>query len=81
MVREKRGVLVVPRSAVHYDKGQHYVFVFSGDKINRRDISVGIAGTSQYEVLSGLRADERVALPGEVELRNGMDVRATTEAN
>jgi HlyD family secretion protein len=81
MVREKRGVLVVPRSAVHYDKGQHYVFVFSGDKINRRDISVGIAGTSQYEVLSGLAADERVALPGEVELRNGMDVRATTEAN
>src|SRR6202050_1353985 len=81
MVRERHAALVVPRTAVLGDSAQHYVLVFSGDKIHRREISVGIAGTSQYEVLSGLRADERVALPGEVELRNGMDVRATTEAN
>jgi HlyD family secretion protein len=76
MVRERRGVLVVPRAAVRYDKGQHYVFVFRDDKIYRRDISVGIASTSNYEVLSGLKGDERIALPGEMNLRDGMDVRA-----
>jgi HlyD family secretion protein len=76
MVRERRGVLVVPRAAVRYDKGQHYVFVFQDDRINRRDISVGIASTSNYEVLSGLKGDERIALPGELNLRDGMDVRA-----
>lgn len=80
MVRERRGVLVVPRAAVRYDKGQHYVFVFQDDRINRRDISVGIASTSNYEVLSGLKGDERIALPGELNLRDGMDVRAV-EAN
>lgn len=76
MVRERRGVLVVPRAAVRYDKGQHYVFVVQDDRITRRDISVGIASTSNYEVLSGLKADERIALPGEMNLRDGMDVRA-----
>jgi len=80
MVRERRGVLVVPRAAVRYDKGQHYVFVFQDDRINRRDITVGIASTSNYEVLSGLKGDERIALPGELNLRDGMDVRAV-EAN
>jgi multidrug efflux pump subunit AcrA (membrane-fusion protein) len=80
MVHERKGVLVVPRAAVRYDKGQHFVFVFRDDKIYRRDISVGISSTSSYEVLSGLTGDERIALPGELNLRDGMDVRAV-EAN
>ena len=70
----------MPRAAVLYDKGQHYVFVYDGDKVHRRNISVGIASVSDYEVLSGLNVNDRVALPGDQELRNGMDVRAT-EAN
>jgi|HubBroStandDraft_5_1064220.scaffolds.fasta_scaffold18625_3 HlyD family secretion protein len=79
-VRERRGVLVVPRAAVRYDKGQHYVFVVRDDRIFRRDITVGIASTSNYEVLSGLAANDSIALPGEMNLRDGMDVRAV-EAN
>jgi len=79
-VRERRGVLVVPRAAVRYDKGQHYVFVVRDDRIFRRDITVGVASTSNYEVLSGLAANDSIALPGEMNLRDGMDVRAV-EAN
>ncbi|HUJ33014.1 MAG TPA: efflux RND transporter periplasmic adaptor subunit [Candidatus Acidoferrum sp.] len=75
-VRERKDALVVPRAAVRYDKGQHYVFVFDGDKVHRRNISVGIASVSNYEVLSGLTPNDRVALPGELTLTNGMDVRA-----
>jgi HlyD family secretion protein len=77
MVRQRKDALVVPRAAVGYDKrGQHYVFVFDGEKVHRRNISVGIASSSNYEVLSGLQVDERVALPAGLTLRNGMDVRA-----
>lgn len=79
LVRQRQGALVVPRAAVRYDNGQHYVFVFQNGKIYRRNISVGIASTSDYEVLSGLVANERVALPGVVDLRNGMDVRPLEE--
>jgi HlyD family secretion protein len=81
MVRERKDALVVPRAAVGYDrKGQHYVFVFDGEKVHRRNISVGIASASNYEVLSGLKLDDRVALPAGLTLRDGMDVRAA-EAN
>jgi HlyD family secretion protein len=80
IVRQRKDALVVPRAAVGYDKkGQHYVFVFDGEKVHRRNISVGIASASNYEVLSGLKLDERVALPAGLRLREGMDVRAAEE--
>jgi len=80
MVRERHAALVVPRTAVLGDSAQHYVLVFSDDKLHRRDISVGVASASKYEVVSGLTSNDRVALPGEKQLRDGMEVRAE-EAN
>lgn len=78
LVHERRGTLVVPRAAVRYDNGQHLVFVYGGDKIHRRDITVGIASAQKYEVLNGLQLGDRVVLPGDMQvLRDGMDVRAT----
>ncbi len=78
LVRERHGALVVPRAAVRYDDaGKHYVFVYEGDKIRRREISVGVASATKYEVLAGLTNKDRVALPGDLELKDGMDVRAT----
>jgi HlyD family secretion protein len=75
-VRERKDALVVPRAAVSYDKkGQRYVYVFDDGKVHRRNITVGIASASNYEVLSGLTLDESVALPANVRLRNGMDVQ------
>ena len=75
-VRERRDALVVPRAAVSYDKkGQRYVYIFSDGKVHRRNITVGIASASNYEVLSGLTLGEKVALPGNVRLRNGMSVQ------
>jgi multidrug efflux pump subunit AcrA (membrane-fusion protein) len=78
LVHGRQGALVVPRAAVRYDNGQHFVFVYGGDKIHRRDITVGIASAQKYEVISGLQLGDRVVLPGDMQvLRDGMDVRAT----
>jgi RND family efflux transporter MFP subunit len=78
LVHERRGTLVVPRAAVRYDNGQHLVFLYGGDKIHRRDITVGIASAQKYEVLSGLQLGDRFVLPGDMQvLKDGMDVRAT----
>jgi HlyD family secretion protein len=74
LVVERRDALVVPRAAVREGGGKHYVFVFQDDKLHRRDISVGIASASNYEVLSGLALNDRVALPGDRNLRDGMEV-------
>jgi HlyD family secretion protein len=77
LVRERPGVLVVPRQAVGYEKGQHYVFVFDGEKVHYRQIEVGVASKEKYEVASGLALGDKIAMPGEVELKDGMEVRAT----
>ena len=49
--------------------------MFSDDKVHRRDISVGVASTSNYEVLSGLTLGDQIALPGDQQLKDGMEVR------
>jgi HlyD family secretion protein len=76
VVRQRPGVLVVPRDAVRYDNNQHYVFVFDGDKVHRRDITVGVASFDKYEVVSGLSQGDRIALPKDADLKDGMEIRA-----
>jgi len=75
VVRQRPQVLVVPRVAVRYDNGQHYVFVFDGDKVHRRDIAVGIASSDKYEVVSGLSLGDRIGVPGDIDVRDGMEIR------
>jgi HlyD family secretion protein len=75
LVRKRNGVLVVPRAAVLEDKGQFYVYLVSEGKIQRRSITLGIASASKYEVASGLSLNDRIAIPGDEPLRDGMSVR------
>jgi HlyD family secretion protein len=79
LVHEQHNALVIPRGAVRYDNGQHFVFLYSGDEVHRRDIKVGAASVQKYEVVSGVAEGDRVALPGDVDLTDGMKVR-TVEA-
>jgi HlyD family secretion protein len=79
--RERLGVLAVPRGAVEAQGGRRYVFVVKKNqlsvgksKLEKREIHVGIADATSYEVVSGLQEGELVALPGDVDLRDGMDV-------
>jgi len=77
LILERRDIVVVPRAAVREDAGKRYVFLFDGEKLQRREISVGIASASKYEVLSGLTLHDKIALPGDQDLRDGMTIRAT----
>jgi HlyD family secretion protein len=79
--RERIGVLAVPRGAVQAKGGRRYVFVVKEKQLGvgkstleQREIHVGIADATSYEVVSGLKEGEMVALPGDVDLRDGMDV-------
>jgi len=76
VVRQRPGVLVVPRDAVRYDNNQHYVFVFDGDRVHRHDITVGVASFDKYEVVSGLSQGDKIALPKDTDLKDGMEIRA-----
>ncbi len=79
--RERIGVLSVPRGAVAAEGGRRYVFVVRRNQLSvnksileKREIHVGIADATNYEVVSGLQEGELVALPGDVDLRDGMTV-------
>jgi HlyD family secretion protein len=79
--RERLNVLSVPRGAVEAQGGRRYVFVVRMNQLGvgqstleKREISVGIADATNYEVVSGLQEGELVALPGDVDLRDGMKV-------
>jgi hypothetical protein len=43
--------------------------------LEKREIRVGIADATSYEVLNGLQEGEMVALPGDFDLRDGMAVK------
>jgi hypothetical protein len=79
--KERLGVLSVPRGAVEAEGARRYVFVVKRNQLSvgkstleKREIHVGIADATNYEVISGLQEGEMVALPGDVDLRDGMDV-------
>lgn len=80
--RERLGVLSLPRGAVQIDGSHRYVYVIKDpalavnrSHVERREIRVGIASATNYEVLSGVNEGELVALPGDVELKDGMSVQ------
>ena len=79
--RERLGVLSVPRGAVEVEGGRRYVYVVKSNQLGvgkstleKREIHVGIADATNYEVVSGLEEGELVALPGDVDLHDGMNV-------
>jgi HlyD family secretion protein len=75
-VRERRSALVVPRGAVREtSRGRRYVWVFDGERVHRREITVGVANASNYEVLSGLAEGQRIAEPVDQKLKDGMEVQ------
>ena len=83
--RERIGVLSVPRGAVAAEGGRRFVFVVKKNQLGvgkstleKREIHVGIADATNYEVVSGLQEGDLVALPGDVDLRDGMTVTVIT---
>jgi HlyD family secretion protein len=74
--RSRPHVVAVPRTAVRAAGEQRYVFLVKDQRLERRPITVGIAGTSEYEVLQGLSEGDLVALPGDMAAREGMTVRS-----
>ena len=82
--QERRSVLVIPRGTVATEGGKRFVFVVKNNGLGvgvgknlleKREIQVGISDATRYEVLGGLGSDELIALPGDVELRDGMSVK------
>lgn len=77
--KERNNVLVVPRGTVASENGKRYVFVVKngvGKKVlEKREIQIGISDANHYEVISGLDIKDLIALPGDIDLQDGMRVK------
>jgi HlyD family secretion protein len=77
---ERANALTVPRAAVDAEGDRRYVFVVTKttlgkSRLTRRELRLGIADSTNFEVISGLQENEMVALPGDAVLHDGMAVK------
>jgi HlyD family secretion protein len=80
-LKERKDVITVPRGAVDTENGNRFVYVVKGTKLEKRQIEVGIADATNFEVIGGLQGNELIALPGDVDLKNGMTVKVVNMDN
>lgn len=74
-VQSRPDALLVPREAVRTDASGRYVFVAAqSGQVRRQAIVVDIASASSYSVVEGLKEGDQIALPSDLELRDGMHV-------
>jgi HlyD family secretion protein len=81
----RAGVIVVPRGAVLFEGSHRSVFLIESGRLiesgtpnstlHKREVSLGISDSTTYEVLSGLKEGDAIALLGNIEPRDGMKVR------
>ena len=67
-------ILTVPYAALQYRYGVNRVFVVNGDKLAIRELSVGERVGDRIEVMSGVKAGERVAITDVDSLTDGAAV-------
>jgi hypothetical protein len=67
--------VVVPAEAVRAEGDRGVVFVYAGDRVERRTVALGPAVGRERQVLEGLRDGERVVLSPPPSLQDGDAVR------
>lgn len=77
VVQVSKNALLIPSASVN----ENYVFVVEDNRVRRREIRVGIRGTDNIEVLSGIDDKARVITPYPVDLADGSRVIVSGEAD
>ena len=72
-------VLTLPYSALQYRYGVNRVFVVGGDKLSMRELAVGERMGDRIEIVSGVKAGERVAVTDVDTLADGAAVVVTKQ--
>jgi HlyD family secretion protein len=75
LVQEKNNALVIPRATVRTEQGKHFVLVLNGDRLRRREVVLGMANSTSYEIVSGLEESDQVALSSNLDIKAGTVVR------
>lgn len=76
LLRHPREGIVVPEAAVLHQGSGHFVLVVGdGDKVERREVAVGLRLPGQVEITTGVAAGDRVITHGQDKAKPGTPVR------
>jgi len=73
----RRNVLMVERGPFLDQDGGHFAYIVAGHTAVRRPISTGASSMASVEVLSGLKAGDRIVVSGSDQFDNADQVRIT----
>ena len=63
-IANKSDILLLPVEAISIVDGKHYVTVITGDnRLENREVKVGISNNIQTEIISGVKEGENIKLP------------------
>lgn len=72
---------VIPATALQITNGKRFVFVLSGDKVQRREIETGVDEGTWLEVTKGVAAGEEVVTVGTDAISDGATVRVSRDVD
>ena len=75
LANDERESLVIPEEALTPEAEKQYVYVVVDGRASRREVRIGGRRPGTVEVLSGLKAGERVIVEGTQKVRDGAAVR------
>ena len=68
-------VAVVPRTAVTRRSDSNVVFVVNGQRVNRREVRLGLSDEEKFEVIDGVKNGDKVVVRGLETLTDGTRIR------
>ncbi len=75
LASRRQDALILPLAALRRDERGEFVYRVRDDKAQRIDVRTGVRTAEGVEVMSGLKADDRVVTAGFLGLRDGLAVR------
>ena len=73
--RDARTAIVVPEEALVPEEDRQYVYVVTAGVAEKRQVEIGARRPGLVEIVSGLKAGERIVIEGTIKLREGGAVR------
>jgi len=80
LANDERTALLIPEEALTPEAERQFVFVVTDGKVERREVRIGARQPGTVEILSGLKAGERVVVEGTQKIRDGAAVTAIDRA-
>lgn len=75
LAQDRRVALVVPEEALVPEQARQFVYVVAGDKVAKREVTLGRREPGFVQITNGLARGDAVVVEGTLKLRDGAQVR------